>query len=895
MSRLLQIAFLSLTFSVAAIVAIPPSAEAVPGDQSFLTLADGFSQDLVGVDPGFMGGVAFAADGDPLVSPCVFSGGNIRRFDLDAAPIATNGSELAPVSTRASQTGCGMATHPNGSLYSNTSNGAIRIDPETGAVLTGAAGPSGNALGITVNPQTLEIAYVGSGGTIHIANEDLTSFRTLSSSLNGKFLDGIFFSPSGNFLFAANRTDRSASVIDVTDGSLVQSIPLGREPDGIAFHGTDQFVLTVNLDGTLSRIDFENDDFRLGGTVSTFATGGFRGDLSEVGPDGCLYLTQAGTRYADGTTSSANSLVRICGDFSPPAGSYQDRDGDALLDTWEENGVDIDGDGVIDIDLPAMGADPDRRDIFIEIDWMIADGATPCILFFFCPGPDFEDHDPDPDALRLIVDAFAEAPQPAGPIAVHIDAGPDSLMNNGQRWGVLSGGNSLFMDEVLGSADSDGNYDWSEFQAIKDSNFDAARRDIFHYVVYAHYGPARGSSTEPRTGLLGESRGIPGSDLVVYDEVVANRPQVEAVNLMHELGHNLNLRHGGGEGSPPFNYKPNYLSIMNYSFSMWGIPSSRGRLIDYSRQELAGLDETSLSEPDGLQVVGGGTVPSHLRTSYFCPGARRLGNPVPANQSINWDCFGDNTGTGIRADINGRVADQTLDGYDDWANIRFNGGLIGANEAIETNPLFTSVDSDYDADEFRVVNPRNFDLVARPAPEHVYLQSGTEDAPLALQLRSEGTVDDLVEVAVSGDLSVVSIVEPVPQVAVPAGRTVPIELLVSAPPGVSGSFNVEVEVTSVNDPIARVSFRFTVHVTEPMVDELLERLEIETADRRPPALANKTAELRRNLDGDDIEAACSTLEGLGALTRAQRGKHIEAKDADEILALVSEVSSLLGC
>jgi hypothetical protein len=48
------------------------------------------------------------------------------------------------------------------------------------------------------------------------------------------------------------------------------------------------------------------------------ATGGFRGDLVQVGADACLYLTQDGTRYGDGTVTAEQSIVRVCGGFAPP-------------------------------------------------------------------------------------------------------------------------------------------------------------------------------------------------------------------------------------------------------------------------------------------------------------------------------------------------------------------------------------------------------------------------------------------------------------------------------------------------------------------------------------------------------------------------------------------------
>jgi sugar lactone lactonase YvrE len=91
------------------------------------------------------------------------------------------------------------------------------------------------------------------------------------------------------------------------------------EPDGIAFHAsTPKFVVTDNTDGTMTRFDFPADDYTQVPVQSVFASGGFRGDLSQVGADGCLYLTQAGTRYDNGVVTGENSLVQICGGFAPP-------------------------------------------------------------------------------------------------------------------------------------------------------------------------------------------------------------------------------------------------------------------------------------------------------------------------------------------------------------------------------------------------------------------------------------------------------------------------------------------------------------------------------------------------------------------------------------------------
>lgn len=71
-------------------------------------------------------------------------------------------------------------------------------------------------------------------------------------------------------------------------------------------------------------------------------------------------------------------------------------------------------------------------------------------------------------------------------------------------------------------------------------------------------------------------------------------PFVEGGLFMHELGHNLSLHHGGDE---TLNYKPNYMSVMNYIY-LYGIRSAASpgstvpvsRRLDYSGRALPTLD-----------------------------------------------------------------------------------------------------------------------------------------------------------------------------------------------------------------------------------------------------------------------------------------------------------------
>jgi hypothetical protein len=300
--------------------------------QSFLTLAPGFTQEIVGVHPSFLGGVAFAPDGDPLVGNCVSSSGSpLQRFDRQGVASVVNSTNLHPVTTLTSGAGCGLTNHPNGALYSNTSGGVVKLDPDTGAFLAGPFGPPGNALGIAIDPQTGNLVYVGSDSTIHFVDAALTTTGIFSTVTTNEFVDGILFDPLGDFLFLANRLPMFALTIINRDGTLVQHVPMVAEPDGIAFATAPKFMVTNNLDGTMTRFDFPADDFTQVPVQSVFASGGHRGDLVQVGPDGCLFVTQAGTRYDNGTLTDENSLVRICtpedddgedddGGFVPPPG-----------------------------------------------------------------------------------------------------------------------------------------------------------------------------------------------------------------------------------------------------------------------------------------------------------------------------------------------------------------------------------------------------------------------------------------------------------------------------------------------------------------------------------------------------------------------------------------------
>ena len=324
-----------------------------------------------------------------------------------------------------------------------------------------------------------------------------------------------------------------------------------------------------------------------------------------------------------------------------------DTDGDGLPDDWERNGVTIDG---VKIDLPAMGADPMHKDLFVHADWMAPD-----------PQRDTAIYKPYSSALKIVTDAFAVAPvtnpdlKPG--IRLHVDAGSDSIMNpvTGDKWGNRSKAKEVPFQAELGSYISPDDYDWSGVDAIKALNYVPARRSaVFRYVLFCNSpGGSRRS---------GEARGTPETDFLVSlgkYPIPGGTEHAQAGTFMHELGHTLGLQHGGNDD---INKKPNYLSVMNYAFQMEGIPrrpDGKRRRFDYSTAPLPNLDETMLTEVKGI------TGPTTLLTLWNK--RTHLDEPPGANQCLehpntyfallypgsDWDCDGASSPNNVSADING--------------------------------------------------------------------------------------------------------------------------------------------------------------------------------------------------------------------------------------------------
>ena len=359
-----------------------------------------------------------------------------------------------------------------------------------------------------------------------------------------------------------------------------------------------------------------------------------------------------------------------------------DADGDGLLDGWEEDGLDVDGDGAVDVDLPALGANPLHKDLFLELDWVGTSVPTRA-------------------GIQAMKTAFANAPISAGTNASALTGGKDAKPNpdglpginlwvdtgNLMEGGLLVGDNLGGGNQLMGPIGClDGN-----FYARKNNttNFDPDRRWVFRYGISGN-----SDDSDPCGGGRGE---IGGNDFIEYNH--------DGGTVMHEFGHTLNLRHGGNLDA---NCKPNFVSVMNYD-NQFGINQvGGGTILDFSPPRFAGgrgiavlptLSENSLNESIVLDATD-----SSNRFVFTNPNGRKVQTAL--NQAVDWNSDGDTADSGLTVNIDtaddndtadtsddspsrcaNNTSNSTLGGHDDWSRIslpfrQFGDSADGAINAV---------------------------------------------------------------------------------------------------------------------------------------------------------------------------------------------------------------------
>ncbi|WP_278258787.1 hypothetical protein [Nocardioides convexus] len=343
---------------------------------------------------------------------------------------------------------------------------------------------------------------------------------------------------------------------------------------------------------------------------------------------GCHHLGRAGGAARAGRQAAAGRT------------RHRQRRGRPPRQAWETNGYDANGDGVVDVDLPALGASPTRKDLFVEMDYMSGRLASTA-------------------ALDRIVAVYAGAPvgNPDGStgITLHLDAGSA----RGAAYN-LGGGNQVTYDSNLSPS-------LRQTSDIKNANFDSDRAGVFYYMLWAddydsrlqqrllvpdprrhlhrHHGPAlrlEPDGEHERGHLRARVRPRPGA------QARRHRPREQQAEL--PVGDELPL---------PVRRRPAHL---------------RRRVLRLQQRRSAeprrvAADRVQRSRYDGRQRLAHqpGTAPT-ARPSAPGSGA--------ASQGLDWNCDGDTADAGAW-NINADNTRSVLSAQNNWANLVFGGGAVG--------------------------------------------------------------------------------------------------------------------------------------------------------------------------------------------------------------------------
>lgn len=328
-----------------------------------------------------------------------------------------------------------------------------------------------------------------------------------------------------------------------------------------------------------------------------------------------------------------------------------DTDFDGLPDCAEQEGFVFDG-----MTFYEWGARQGVQDLFVEVDWMNAVDANDQGMI------------PQREALDKVVAAFA-----AQGIALHFDVG--DLFD--QQTGLnpdnydLGGGNSVAHQTSISLTTVANSYK---------AQYMAAERQ--HYFYYMFFGSSQ--NTDGSSGSSGRAYIKGSTSLITLGKWWLNRNSSFATNrfinyqagtVMHEFGHNLGLRHGGYEDK---NRKPNYLSVMNYDYQLYGLPTigmgegDRFLMREFYSNDVCG-DYTSSTLLNG---------PTQSYLNFVIDYSHGLSSILSENFIIEDSGFGHSGSAGIDFNCNGVAVDTIVnqdlndDGlfndlvdHNDWDNL----------------------------------------------------------------------------------------------------------------------------------------------------------------------------------------------------------------------------------
>lgn len=571
-------------------------------------------------------------------------------INVNSGPVSLNGAQCSLTTSG----GSGQLSLNGGQLITNGS-GQLSLNGGQLSINGGQLSINGGQLSLNGGQLSINGGAGGNAGNVVV---DTVPPHVSNFTIDGKSTSGIVnVNPGATFNIAFNESMNTSTVntstVTVTKGDGTSFAPSSFTVDATG--------LTASFNGFQPRTTYTV-------TVTNAAT-----DLAgnQIIPSSFTFTTAAFSSLPPNSTAS------------------QDTDGDNIPNGWDGTTTPTFTSGTQTTNTAAWGFTSQHKDLCLVENYMAGNVGTT-----------YYNQAISQAANQAIVNAFANAPvtNPDGRNGIHLvifegDAAHSAGLPSGYS-GPYYGG-QITMTSPLGDASS-GAFNWGSgtpsFDNIRSQYFEPTGLAQFcHYAVIAH--------TLGGSFASGASRGIDASDLVIalggtiVGAGVGTQSEQQGT-VMHELGHNLGLHHGGGPGISDLdvNFKPNYMSVMNYFFQFTGVTggfTSNG--LDYSHGTNVGtpLNENSLLDSIGL---GSGALLSSgafFGTRYICGSGPRV--VVNASQPIDWGCSGI-TSSPVSAYVNGDSSQyQTLNDYNDWAHLQFNGGDIGEG-AVLPPPTSTTID-----------------------------------------------------------------------------------------------------------------------------------------------------------------------------------------------------------
>ena len=499
-----------------------------------------------------------------------------------------------------------------------------------------------NPTSATINLSSYQIQ----ASSVNVSNGSLETPITTYTLPSFEIAAGGYAIVSGN---VANLTQRGTQLVGVRSGDqvpfwtgsgFVELIKDGATIDFVRFGSSSQTPTTSSQWSGASVIALPNSASSYGKSIVRLYP-----DIATIDTN-----TASDWSSVDWTTPAGRNDV--------PVGAV-DADGDGIPDSAEVSGGTFSG-----LDLYSMGARTGQKNIFIEVDYM--DSTDPGVI-------------PRRESLQMVVDSFN-----AQSIKVHFDAGitfgsgfSTTDFNLGQGSAVVVYEPCVTMDQTTCTSNTSSRrsiYDW------KAEYMDLRRRNIFHYLLMGNSQNTNGSA-----GSSGVAETLGNDFLVTMGNygfaTTSGSPLNQLINkqastLMHELGHNLGLRHGGNEVT---NYKPNYWSIMNYMYQFNGLEQSpntstafqrwRREIGDGSPAECS-LSNSPCGSPSQFIMNYSDGTSSNLNEAALSEAAN-IGRGTTGGSYADWDLNGSLTGGTISRDLNGDSSLTILTDYNDWANLNF--------------------------------------------------------------------------------------------------------------------------------------------------------------------------------------------------------------------------------